>query len=77
MLNFLYDYQLEWPAWKFGLLKISILSLGIIIGSMFPEFWSPLHLALWIIFGITAAITAVWGFQAMFKNMRENETATS
>ncbi|MBT5017415.1 hypothetical protein N8590_01985 [bacterium] len=69
MLKFLYEYQLEWPAWKFGFLKISMLSLGIIIGSMLPEFWSPLHLFLWIIFGVTAAITSVWGFQAMIKSV--------
>ncbi|WP_013627293.1 hypothetical protein [Rubinisphaera brasiliensis] len=65
MFRMLYDYQLNWPAWKFGILKISMLALGIIVGSTFPDFWRPLHVFLWPIFGITAVVAAIWGFRAM------------
>ncbi len=74
MLRFLYAYRLDWPAWKFGILKVAMVAFGILIGSAFPEFWRPLHTALWIVFGITAAISALWGLQAMAK-FRELEQA--
>jgi hypothetical protein len=65
MLKFLYDYELHWPAWKFGVLKISMLAFGILLGVMFTEFFRPWQGVLWGVFGVSALITAVWGFQAM------------
>jgi len=58
--------RITWPAWKFGVLKLSMIAFGILMGSYFPDFFRPWQIALWAIFGVTAAILSVWGFQAMY-----------
>ena len=57
---------IAWPPWQFGVLKLSMVAFGILMGSYFHEFWQQWHLALWAVFGITALVTTIWGFQAMF-----------
>lgn len=65
MFKFLYDYDLHWPAWKFGILKISMIAFGILMGVMFTELFRPWQAVLWGVFVVTAVISSVWGFQAM------------
>lgn len=57
---------IAWAPWKFGVLKISMIAFGILMGSYFHEFWQPWHMALWAIFAITALMATIWGFQEMF-----------
>lgn len=57
---------LAWPSWKFGVLKISMISFGVLIGMYFHEFWAPWEAALWTLFGVTALVTTVWGIQSLF-----------
>jgi hypothetical protein len=57
---------LAWPSWKFGVLKISMISFGVLIGTYFHDFWLPWQGALWALFAVTAVVTAVWGIQALF-----------
>jgi hypothetical protein len=53
--------RVPWATWQFGLLKTSMLVLGIILGAMFPEYWTPLLWPLGIVFLITAAwVTILW-----------------
>lgn len=53
--------QVPWSNWQFGLLKLAMLALGIILGAMFPEFRRPLLWPLGIIFLITAVwVTILW-----------------
>jgi hypothetical protein len=53
--------RVAWATWQFGLLKTSMLVLGIILGTMFHEFWKPLLWPLGIVFLITAAwVTILW-----------------
>ena len=67
---------IAWPPWKFGVLKFSMVAFGILMGSYFHEFWQQWHVALWAIFGITALVTTVWGFQTMFSlNPHGKQTA--
>ena len=65
MFKFLYDYELRWPAWKFGVLKISMIAFGILLGVMFTEFFQPWQSMLWGVCAVTAVISSVWGFQAL------------
>jgi len=48
--------QVPWANWQFGILKLSMIALGIILGAIFAEFWKPY---LWLV-GLVFVITAVW-----------------
>ena len=65
-----FSQQITWPAWKFGMLKFSMIALGILLGAHFPEFWKTWYLALWLIFGVTAVLASVWGFRSMIEPSR-------
>lgn len=49
-MNFLRDYKYTW--WQIGIFKITMLTLGILIGSNWPEvfqgYWAAL-LAIWVV----------------------------
>ena len=64
------------PSWKIGALKFSMISFGILVGSYLHEFWQNWYLALWVFFGVTAFVSAIWGFQAMFGTNLESKRAT-
>ena len=57
--------EIAWPSWKFGVLKLSMVAFGILIGSAFHEFWLNWHVALWIVFAVTALATTIWGFRSI------------
>jgi hypothetical protein len=48
--------RVPWATWQFGLLKLAMLALGIILGALFAESWRPW---LWPI-GLLFLVTAVW-----------------
>ena len=53
------DFTFTW--WQAGIFKIAMLSLGIVIGSTWPEFfkgWTPFLLLLFLISG--GYVTYVW-----------------
>jgi hypothetical protein len=58
--------QMTWPGWKFGVLKISIVVFGILMGTLFADVLRPMTAGLWIVFGVTAALSSVWGVRGMF-----------
>ncbi|MFO0844295.1 MAG: hypothetical protein U0797_18180 [Gemmataceae bacterium] len=40
-IKWVYLTPVTWRAWQFGVLKWSILALGIVLGTVFAEFWRP------------------------------------
>jgi hypothetical protein len=57
--------RVAWANWQFGLLKLSMLALGIILGAMFPGFWKPWIWPLGVVFLITAAWVTILWFRAI------------
>lgn len=58
-MNIFKDFTLKW--WEAGIFKIALLSLGIVIGSAWPEFfkgWIPFLIILFLISG--GYVTYVW-----------------
>lgn len=66
----IYTKEITWPAWKFGVLKFSMIAFGILVGAAFPSFWATWTVWLWGVFLVTALISSVWGIQAMFGRKR-------
>jgi hypothetical protein len=63
-MNFL-SRQIPWTNWHFGLLKIAMLCVGILLGVYFNDFWKPLLPGIWVVVVVTSVwVTVVW-FQAM------------
>ena len=62
----LFTKKITWESWKFGVLKQSTFSFGILMGTYFASFWKPFLIPLWIYFGITTVLATYWGIQAMF-----------
>ena len=53
--------KVQWATWQFSVLKLSMISFGIILGSYFADFWKPLLLAVWVVFIITVILsTTMW-----------------
>ena len=61
--------RVRWANWQFGVLKISTLAIGIILGAMYSDFWRPL---LWLV-GLVAIITGVWATAIWIRAMRMSE----
>lgn len=58
-MNIFKSFTLKW--WEAGIFKASLISLGIIIGSTWPEIFSPLRAALLVIFAVlTSYICWIW-----------------
>ena len=55
---------ITWEAWKFGVLKISMVALGVLLGAYFPVFWSTWLPGVWAVFFVGTAASTIWGFQA-------------
>jgi hypothetical protein len=56
---------ITWPSWKFGVLKVSMISFGVLMGAYFRDIVLPWQMALWVLFAVTALITTVWALPAL------------
>jgi hypothetical protein len=56
-----------WRGYQFGVLKLSLFALGVLVGAYFPDFWKPYFGVLWVTFIVTSLATAVWGLQSLRK----------
>jgi len=57
----LLNRKIPWANWQFGVLKIAVLCLGILLGVYFTEFWRPLLPVIWIVGVVTAIwVTVIW-----------------
>lgn len=43
----------RYNLWDFGALKITLIAVGILLGTYFSEFFSAKVIDVWIIFGVT------------------------
>lgn len=59
--------KVSWAAWQFSVLKLSMISFGIILGSYFAGFWKPFMWLLWVVFVATAVWVSVMWFSALGK----------
>ena len=58
-MNIFKDFTFEW--WQAGIFKVALLSLGIIIGSMWPELFKGLTPFLFLLFLASVGyVTFVW-----------------
>ena len=58
-MNIFKDFTLKW--WQAGIFKFALLSLGIIIGSTWPELFKGWTLVLFLLFLISGGyVTCVW-----------------
>jgi hypothetical protein len=63
-MNFL-TRSVPWETWQFGLLKIAMISVGILLGVYFTEFLKALLPGIWVVAVVTSVwVTAIW-FQAI------------
>ncbi len=54
--------KVTWEAWKFGVFKLCVGCLGIILGAYFADFFRQYYIPLWIVVAITWSFTAAWWF---------------
>lgn len=66
-MNF-YMRQVSWANWQFGVLKLSMLALGIVLGAVYSGFWTPY---LWLV-GLVFVITSVWVTVIWLRAMRRS-----
>jgi hypothetical protein len=66
-MNFL-TRKIPWATWQFGVLKIAMLSLGILFGVYFTEFWRPLLALIWIV----GVVTTIWVSVIWLRAMRQS-----
>jgi len=65
--------EVPWANWQFGPLKFSMLALGIILGSLFADFWRPLLWHIGLLFLLSAAwVTIIW-----IRAMKRSSTSTT
>jgi len=57
------SYTLTW--WQVSLLKLSMLSLGLVVGATWPEAFVTWTVLLWILFAIPAAYLTFVVFRLM------------
>lgn len=70
MANYLISYltkKVQWTTWQFSVLKLSMISFGIILGSYFVDFWQPLLPAVWVVFIITVILSTMMWLSAVRK----------
>lgn len=63
--------KVPWATWQFGILKISMITFGIILGALFHDFWKPL---LWPIAAV-AVVTGAWVTAIWIRAMRKSDEA--
>ncbi len=53
--------KMSWATWQFSVLKVAMISFGILIGSYFADFWKPLLPVVWVVFIITVVwVSVMW-----------------
>ena len=57
-----------WANWKFGVLKVAMLALGIVIGASFADFLKP---CLWLV-GLIFLATTIWVTIMWVRAMRKS-----
>ncbi len=58
-MNIFKDFTLKW--WQAGIFKVALLSLGIIIGSMWPELFRGWTTLLLLVFLVSVTyVTCIW-----------------
>lgn len=57
------SYIFTW--WQLGLLKTSMLAIGLALGATWPELFAKWRVVLWIVFLIPAIYLIVLSFQQM------------
>jgi hypothetical protein len=60
--------KISWSAWQFGVLKLCMLTLGIICGAYFADFFRHCYVPLWIVVAITWSFSVAWWFRAQEAN---------
>jgi hypothetical protein len=71
-MNFL-TRKVPWANWQFGVLKIAVLCVGILLGVYFTEFWRPILPMIWIVGVVTAIwVTVIW-LRAMSQAVRTTD----
>jgi len=65
-MNFL-TRKIPWATWQFGLLKVAMLCLGILLGVYFTEFWKPRLPLIWVV----AVVTTIWVSVIWLQAMRQ------
>ena len=71
-IKWIYLTPVTWTGWQFGVLKWSLIALGIVLGTLFAEFFRPY---LWLV-GLVWAVTAVWSGVMYFQGMGRPATAS-
>jgi hypothetical protein len=72
-IKWLYLTPVTWTAWQFGVLKWCNIALGIVLGTLFAEFWRP-HL--WLV-GLVFVVTGVWTGVMYFRAMERPSSSTA
>ena len=63
--------KVQWATWQFSVLKLSMVTFGIILGSYFAGFWKPLILPLGAVFIASSVWASVmWLQQVISTNNR-------
>jgi hypothetical protein len=62
-MNPFISYCFEW--WQFGLLKASLLALGLALGATWPGVFAKWRAVLWMIFLLPAIYLMILSFQQM------------
>ncbi len=65
-MNFL-TRTVSWANWQFGVLKVAMLSVGIMIGAYFADFLKPY---LWLV-GLIFLATTIWVTVMWVRAMRK------
>lgn len=72
-MNYLKAYlarRVSWATWQFSVLKLSMVSFGIILGAYFAGFWKTLMLPLWAVF----IASSVWASVMWLQQVRVNKS---
>jgi putative Mn2+ efflux pump MntP len=65
-MNF-FTRTVPWANWQFGVLKLAMLALGVMIGAYFADFFKPY---LWLV-GLIFLATTIWVTIMWVRAMRE------
>lgn len=52
----LFTHRTTWANWQFGLLKLAMFAIGVLVGVYFDDFWEPLLPLVWAV----AIVTVIW-----------------
>lgn len=57
--------KVSWQNWQFGVFKLSMVALGILLGVYFTAFWRNLLWLVWIVFVITIVWVSIMWLKAV------------